>query len=274
MNPAIRAFRLAVVAAILLAWGLAARQAMAGHDEAPAPVALGHTPVEVMPPAMRAAYIAGIQEELAAHGYRPGPADGVLRPATARSIAAYQRDAGLPVDGVATKELLDHLKFVLPKVYAARFPMQAEPAPERPRLAPAPLQPPVEPAPTLPESRPDVYPGTPIPLLPQNAPLHEREDRVYLPDEVTVEELPAAPTVPEPPEAPARPGGRGGVVSEIQEELAYRGYYDGPVDGRYTAETEAAVRRFQKDTGLPVTGQIDTSLLDALLPEPDEVTEL
>jgi len=76
------------------------------------------TPVDEMNPEMRHAYIVGIQEELAAHGYQPGPADGVLGPRTVAAIRTYQRDAKLPVTGIASKELLDHMKFVLPKVYA------------------------------------------------------------------------------------------------------------------------------------------------------------
>ena len=67
---------------------------------------------------MREAYIRGIQEELAAHGYKPGPADGVMGPRTRRAIRKYQRDAKLPMTGIATKEILDHMKFVQPKVYA------------------------------------------------------------------------------------------------------------------------------------------------------------
>ncbi len=76
------------------------------------------TRVEDMTPQMRTAYIRGLQEELAAHDYHPGPADGLMGPMTRGAIRHYQRDAGLEVDGVATKELLDHLKFGLPKIYA------------------------------------------------------------------------------------------------------------------------------------------------------------
>ena len=57
-------------------------------------------------------------EELIAHGYTPGPVDGRPGRRTAAAIRAYQRDAGLAVTGVPTRELLDHLKFVLPKVNA------------------------------------------------------------------------------------------------------------------------------------------------------------
>ena len=64
-----------------------------------------------------AAYILGIQKELLAHGYKAGPVDGVAGPRTRAAIREYQSDAGLTADGRATKQLLDHLKFVLPKVY-------------------------------------------------------------------------------------------------------------------------------------------------------------
>lgn len=74
--------------------------------------------VEEMEPEMARAYIVGIQEELTDKGYRPGPIDGVMGSQTRAAIRAYQRDAGLPVDGIASNELLDHMKFVEPKVYA------------------------------------------------------------------------------------------------------------------------------------------------------------
>ncbi len=76
------------------------------------------TSVDEMPPEMRRAYITGIQEQLLEHGYKPGPVDGVMGSRTRQAIRRYQRDASLPVNGEATKEILDHLKFVQPKVYA------------------------------------------------------------------------------------------------------------------------------------------------------------
>ncbi|WP_340115232.1 peptidoglycan-binding domain-containing protein [Pelagibius sp. 7325] len=67
---------------------------------------------------LEAAYVRGVQKELAAHGYKPGPIDGVAGPQTRAAVRAYQADAGLEVDGKADKRLLDHIKFALPKVYA------------------------------------------------------------------------------------------------------------------------------------------------------------
>lgn len=98
----------------------------AGMLELPVPPAapssgftLVNTPVDQMAPQTAQAYMISIQEELIAHGYRPGPVDGKMGPQTRSAIRAYQRDAGLTVDGIATKELLDHLKFAQPKVYAS-----------------------------------------------------------------------------------------------------------------------------------------------------------
>ncbi len=82
------------------------------------PAARAETRVDEMPPQMRRAYMIGIQEELLAHGYHVGPIDGVIGKKSKGAIRQYQRDAGLPVNGVPTKELLDHLKFAVPKVYA------------------------------------------------------------------------------------------------------------------------------------------------------------
>ena len=76
--------------------------------------------VDEMPDVMRGAYILSIQEALKAHGYHVGPIDGVVGSKTKGAIRQYQRDAGLPVDGVPTKELLDHLYFAQPKVMARR----------------------------------------------------------------------------------------------------------------------------------------------------------
>lgn len=82
------------------------------------PPAEADTRVDSLPPELRRAYMIGIQEELLAHGYHVGPIDGLIGKRTKGAIRQYQRDAGLPVNGVATKELLDHLKFAIPKVYA------------------------------------------------------------------------------------------------------------------------------------------------------------
>jgi branched-chain amino acid transport system substrate-binding protein len=55
-----------------------------------------------------------------------------------------------------------------------------------------------------------------------------------------------------------------GAVSDLQEALTELGYYSGPIDGRYSAETVAAVKAFQRDLGVPPTGVIDVATLRAI----------
>jgi peptidoglycan hydrolase-like protein with peptidoglycan-binding domain len=50
----------------------------------------------------------------------------------------------------------------------------------------------------------------------------------------------------------------------VQGALAQRGYYDGQIDGVAGPGTRSAIREFQRDNGLPVTGRIDSQLVQAL----------
>jgi peptidoglycan hydrolase-like protein with peptidoglycan-binding domain len=165
------AIGIAMAAGILIG-GLVVKHVVAAE---PMPI---ETPVDQMPDQMERAYIIGLQEELQAHGYKPGPVDGVLGARTKQAIRQYQKDAGLQVNGVASKELLDHMKFALPKVNAK--PGSAEP------------------------SR--------------------------------------------------------ALVSEVQQLLWDRGYYRDAVDGLMGPATRDAVKRFQADAKLPVTGVVDQRL--------------
>lgn len=49
-------------------------------------------------------------------------------------------------------------------------------------------------------------------------------------------------------------GSRGNEVKAIQQELKDRGLYNGNVDGIFGSQTEAAVKRFQKQQGLTADG--------------------
>lgn len=154
--------------------------ALSGSDNAL--LVEAQTSVDEMSAGMADAYVRGIQDELVAHGYRPGATDGIPGRRTRAAIRTYQRDAGLPVTGDASKELLDHLKFVLPKVNA------------RPALA-----------------------------------------------------------------GPSRR-----LVGDVQRRLSVRGYYVADIDGLLGPATRDAVRHFQSDAGLPVTGAVDQRLLAEL----------
>lgn len=53
-------------------------------------------------------------------------------------------------------------------------------------------------------------------------------------------------------------------VSQVQSALAREGYYDGPADGNLGPATRKALRRYQADHRLAVTGGIDRSVIEAL----------
>jgi hypothetical protein len=55
-----------------------------------------------------------------------------------------------------------------------------------------------------------------------------------------------------------------GLGVAVQTELAQRGYYRGPIDGRIGPASRAAIRAFQRSQNLPDTGLVDPSLLKAL----------
>jgi len=62
----------------------------------------------------------------------------------------------------------------------------------------------------------------------------------------------------------ASPLMRGPAVREVQEALVYYGYDVGTVDGIFGRGTDQALRRFQRDEGLPVSGVVDDETAAAL----------
>jgi hypothetical protein len=50
----------------------------------------------------------------------------------------------------------------------------------------------------------------------------------------------------------------------VQDRLNVLGYDVGPSDGLLGKRTQAALREFQEEVGLPVTGQLDTTTRRAL----------
>jgi peptidoglycan hydrolase-like protein with peptidoglycan-binding domain len=53
-------------------------------------------------------------------------------------------------------------------------------------------------------------------------------------------------------------------ASAVQSTLALAGYWTGPIDGVWTPELTAALKRFQTALGVPATGQVDAATLSAL----------
>jgi hypothetical protein len=69
----------------------------------------------------------------------------------------------------------------------------------------------------------------------------------------------AEPTVPKPRLAKPDP-----EVAMVQADLQELGYDPGPVDGILGTRTKAAIRAYQRDTGLAVDGRLSATLIDSL----------
>ena len=76
------------------------------------------------------------------------------------------------------------------------------------------------------------------------------------------------PAVADPMPAPAQPSAsarpQAAIVTDIQRELARRGFYDGAVDGRYGPKTDAAIRDVEQAAGLKPSTRPDEALLRAI----------
>jgi peptidoglycan hydrolase-like protein with peptidoglycan-binding domain len=59
-------------------------------------------------------------------------------------------------------------------------------------------------------------------------------------------------------------GEKGAEVYEVQKRLKGFGFYDGEIDGNFGYGTEAAVKAFQREYKLPVTGQVTKAVYEKL----------
>jgi peptidoglycan hydrolase-like protein with peptidoglycan-binding domain len=66
-------------------------------------------------PGLEASALRDIQAQLKAHGFDPGPVDGVLGPRTCNAVRAYQKAAGLQIDGIIDPKLQNHMHFIAKK---------------------------------------------------------------------------------------------------------------------------------------------------------------
>ena len=85
---------------------------------------------------------------------------------------------------------------------------------------------------------------------------------------VEVMKLPPVSTdlpTPPPPEQAAEEGGPELLVKAVQRELSARGYDVGAADGKLNDKTSAAISSYEKEQGLPVTGEATDELLRHIL---------
>jgi peptidoglycan hydrolase-like protein with peptidoglycan-binding domain len=142
--------------------------------------------------ALTRAQVAELQAALSERGYDPGPHDGVVGPKVRAAIRTYQADAGLPPTGEATASLLAHIQ------NAAGDADEEEPG----------------------------EPGN----VGANQPPYNRDAEF---DQ---------------------------AMARFEGELQRRMYYVGEVDGVVDDQTRAAIRAYQRDAGLPVTGEPSAEL--------------
>jgi sporulation protein YlmC with PRC-barrel domain len=59
-------------------------------------------------------------------------------------------------------------------------------------------------------------------------------------------------------------------IRKIQQELNKEGFHAGQVDGKWSSQTQTAIRNFQESKGLKATGQLDEQTIDKLGLDADE----
>jgi peptidoglycan hydrolase-like protein with peptidoglycan-binding domain len=121
---------------------------------------------------------------------------------------------------------------------------------------------------SVPRPRPaEAAPVTPVTATPL-APVAVRT--VSLPAQATPA---AAVTSPAPVTPPAAVRTPGAVITDIQRELARRGFFEDPVDGFYGPKTDRAIREFERAAGLKASPQPTEALLQAIQHAPARIAK-
>lgn len=187
-----------------------------------------------------------VQQALIARGLYDGVADGVIGPRTAAAILFFQQTAGLPETGEVSEDLL---KSLAADGSLARRAADASPA-----------------SAAVPEVEEDPVAAT---IRTANIPAPAKKPR---PPATTASADPA-PVVEASSSGDAlgdliRSDGTGSpsadLVIRIQQGLARMQYRDVTPDGVLGDETRAAIIKFEKDYGLPQTGEASERVLNKL----------
>jgi peptidoglycan hydrolase-like protein with peptidoglycan-binding domain len=177
--------------------------------------------------------IQSVQQTLRDQGFYYGNVSGDKSAETTAAIRRYQIRNGLQVTGEINPETLSSLNG------NSKFASAAQPS-----------------------SKPTVTQSTSVRRdesspIGQNSPSRSPTEADRQPEANPA--FAGAPVQSVPPRISAR-----AAVAEVQRQLMSRGYYQGRIDGRPGRRTAFALRAFQFQSGLPPTGRLDTSTLDAL----------
>lgn len=215
------------------------------------PAAVPAPPVRAEAEAASPTLIANLQRALGVRGLYPGKVDGISGAQTRAAISAYETAQGLPVTGEPTVAILAHMA-ASPVAAPAAAVVAA--VPDQPASA-APVETVVA------ESAPAVddgmlsYPPKPA-ATPAPVPVAEEP----APAVVTRASVTPAETAPA---AAVDIGGR--RTLSVQKALNMIGYGPVPEDGIAGEETIAAIRRFELDNALPITGAAGDTLIQRLV---------
>jgi peptidoglycan hydrolase-like protein with peptidoglycan-binding domain len=189
------------------------------------------------------AQVKQVQAALNASGYAAGPPDGALGPKSRAAISRYQSDNGLAATGDVNAELLADLG----------IDSGEQPAPVRVGST------------TISQTKEqlrahgyvvDNMSGTLDPQTREAIRAYQADAGLPVNGEVStalLENLRNSSTYVRTEDTE--------IVLDIEGELQRRGYTVGPVDGTLDSRSRAAVRTYQTDAGLAVTGQADDALL-------------
>jgi peptidoglycan hydrolase-like protein with peptidoglycan-binding domain len=206
------------------------------------------------PPAAEPDLLAALQKALADRGLYSGTIDGIIGSRTRTAITAYQKAVGLPVTGEPSAALLDHMRVAsLPP----SLPEVATISEQPPVVVAAPTAEPPTPAErtieSVLETPPTVAPAEPIAALPIAAEPASPVERVV----AKVEPPPSQTLAPSVEER-----NRNLAVQRALNQIGY-----GPLieDGALDAGTGDAIRRFELDNGLPLTGTAGDRVVSRLV---------
>lgn len=180
-------------------------------------------------------------------GYNAGPADGIVGPSTRGAIRTYQSDRGLPITGNLTRDLFDRLQADLGYGNGG----DQEPAASSGIIAN-----------TQSELR---QRGYDVPVVSGELDAKTQAAiRAYQQQSGLAVTGQASQALLDRLQATQGPGdamSRQALVRTVQAELNDLGYNGGPEDGVFGPTTRSAVRAYQADNNLPVTGEVTQSLL-------------
>lgn len=217
--------------------------------------------VDGAPPPVDRAVVTDLQRALAERGLYKGAIDGIPGSRTRAAISAYQQAEGLAVTGEASTDVLDHIRTasiakpapVEPPAarVAASPPPEVQPAPQAAMIPAENTAPDADPIASLVES-----PAKPVPSqVPAAA---AAPPSAIAPAEAS---LPASDPAPALDPAAAE---RDRYVA-VQHALNSIGY--GPVteNGVIDRDTADAIRRFELDNGMPITGRPEERVVNRLI---------